>query len=151
YVRGYSSFLAYPRAVLKFALSTLTWRRRYRLVHVHAGETALAARFHVGTPMIATYHGDDVLGDPGDGDEVPLVGRVRRAIVQTPSRLFPATIVQSKQMYDRLPVSSRRRSTVIPVGVDTAQFRPLDRAECRAGLEWASEGFVALFAGTKPD
>src|SRR5262249_27394359 len=87
YVRGYSSFPAYPGAVLKFALSTLTWRRRYRLVHVHAGETALAARFHVGTPMIATYHGDDVLGDPGDGDEVPLVGRVRRAIVQTHSRL----------------------------------------------------------------
>jgi glycosyltransferase involved in cell wall biosynthesis len=151
YIRGYRSFSAYPLAVLRFALSSLTWRRRYRLVHVHAGEAALAARFHVGTPMIATYHGDDILGDPGEKREVSLLHRIRRWVIQEHSRLFPASIVQSRQMHGRLPSSSQRRSSVIPVGVDTAQFKPSDRAQCRARLEWDQQRFVALFAGTKPD
>jgi teichuronic acid biosynthesis glycosyltransferase TuaC len=151
YLRGYVSTLAYPLAALWFALSSLVWRRRYRIVHVHAGEAALAARFHVGTPMIVTYHGDDVLGDPRADGIVPLAGRLRAALVRAHSRLFPATIVQSREMHDRLPASSRRRNAVVPMGVDGAQFKPLDREECRLRLEWDPEEFVALFAGTRPD
>jgi glycosyltransferase involved in cell wall biosynthesis len=150
YIRGYRSFFAYPLAVLRFALSSLTWRRRYRLVHVHAGEAALAARFHIGTPMLVTYHGDDILEEPSR-EGASRWSRFRRAFVRMHSRLFPAIIVQSQQMLERLPVFSRRRSTVIPVGVNTDEFRPLDREECRAGLEWSPDEFVALFAGTKPD
>jgi glycosyltransferase involved in cell wall biosynthesis len=151
YVRGYRSPLAYPLAAGLFALSSLLWRGRYRLVHVHAGEAALAARFHVGTPMLVTYHGDDILGDPGEDGVVPLASRIRSAFVRAHSRLFPATITQSREMHDRLPAASRRRDTVVPVGVDAAQFRPLDREQCRLRLDWDGEEFVALFAGTKPD
>src|SRR5437764_9686662 len=62
YLRGYLSKAMY--AIVAPALLGLTLRakRRYRLVHVHAGETALAARFLLTRPMIATYHGDDILG-----------------------------------------------------------------------------------------
>jgi glycosyltransferase involved in cell wall biosynthesis len=151
YIRGYRSFLAYPLAALRFALSSVTWRRRYRLLHVHAGEAALAARFHLGTPMLVTYHGDDIVEDPGDTGIVPLTSRVRHILVRAHSRLFRATIVQSRQMYERLPATTRRRSAVIPVGVDAGQFIPLDRDDCRARLEWEPGEFVALFAGTKPD
>jgi glycosyltransferase involved in cell wall biosynthesis len=151
YIRGYSSFFAYPLAAFRFLLSSLTWRRRYRLIHVHEGMAALAARFHIGTPMIATYHGDDVLGNAGVKDASMPPGAVRGALVRTHSLLFPAMIVQSRQMQNRLPAPSRRRTTVIPVGVDIDQFRPLDQSECRATLEWDSDEFVALFAGTNPD
>src|SRR5438046_9475023 len=48
YIRGWRSVWAYPAAALRLALSTVMWRRRYRLVHVHSGEAALAARFHLG-------------------------------------------------------------------------------------------------------
>jgi glycosyltransferase involved in cell wall biosynthesis len=150
YVRGYRSVFAYLLAVLRFALSSLTWRGRYRLVHVHAGETALAARFHIGTPMIVTYHGDDILEEPSR-EHATRASRLRRAFVRRHSRLFPATIVQSREMYDRLSSSSRRRCSVIPVGVDAAHFRPAGREECRAGLDWNTDEFIALFAGTKPD
>ena len=54
YIRGYASVLAYPLAAVELGLSSLTWRGRYRLVHAHAGEAALAARFHVGTPMLVS-------------------------------------------------------------------------------------------------
>src|SRR5262249_6821244 len=145
------SAFAYPLAAMQFALSSLRSRGRYRVVHVHAGEAALAARFHVGTPMIVTYHGDDVLGDPHADGVVPLAGRLRAALVRAHSHLFPATIVQSREMHDRLPSSPRRRNAVVPMGVDAAQFRPLDREECRRRLAWDAEEFVALFAGTRPD
>lgn len=151
YIRGYRSPLAYPLAAGLFALSPLLWRRRYRLVHVHAGEAALAARFRVGTPMIVSYHGDDILGDPREDGAVPLAGRIRSAFVRAHSRLFPATITQSREMHDRLPAASRKRNAVVPVGVDATQFKPLDREECRLRLEWDAEEFVALFAGTRPD
>src|SRR5881628_2986265 len=44
YIRGYVSALAYLVAATRVLLSTSTWHGRQRLVHVHAGETALAAR-----------------------------------------------------------------------------------------------------------
>jgi len=151
YVRGYHSPLAYVWAAAWFAWSSAALRGRYRLVHVHAGETALAARFHVATPMLVSYCGDDVLGDPREDGSIPLRGRLRSAVVRAHSHLFPAVVVKSQQMHDRLPAGTRTRTTVLPNGVDTRIFRPLDRAECRRELGWDEDERVALFAGTRPD
>src|SRR5215216_2273275 len=129
YLRGYASPLAYPTAALLFGLGTLRWRRRYRLVHVHAGETSLAARFFVGPPMLVSYCGDDVLGDPSEDGSTPPGQRVRSWVVRGASRLFTRTITKSRQMHERLPEATRRRNSVIPNGVDTDLFRPLDRSE----------------------
>src|SRR6266576_2455095 len=53
YIRGYVSPLAYLAAAVRFLIATFTWRGRYRIVHAHAGETALATRFFLGPPMLA--------------------------------------------------------------------------------------------------
>jgi teichuronic acid biosynthesis glycosyltransferase TuaC len=151
YLRGYLSPFAYPVAALRFALATARWRRRYRLVHVHAGETSLAARFLLGPPMLVSYYGDDILGDPREDGSIPAGQRVRSGLVRAVSRLFPRTITQSRQMQDRLPGSTRARNSVIPSGVDVETFRPSDRAQARAELGWAPEGRIVLFAGTRPD
>jgi glycosyltransferase involved in cell wall biosynthesis len=151
YVRGYRSALAYPLAALRFTLSSFTWRRRYRLIHVHSGETALAARFHLGTPIVVSYCGDDILGNPRDNGTVPLMSRVRAGLVRAHSQLFPATITKSREMHERLPASTRRRNTVVPNGVDATRFKPIDRDECRLQLGWAPGEFIALFASTRPD
>jgi glycosyltransferase involved in cell wall biosynthesis len=47
-----------------------------------------------------------------------------------------ATTTKSKQMENLLPRRARRRNRVIPDGVDTSRFRPLDRLEARAALGW---------------
>ena len=63
FVRGFESPLAYAwAAVILFARGFR--RRRYRLVHVHAGETALPARFYLTAPMVVSYYGSDLLGIP---------------------------------------------------------------------------------------
>jgi teichuronic acid biosynthesis glycosyltransferase TuaC len=150
YLRGYRSPLAYAWAAAWFALASASLRR-YSLVHVHAGETAVAARFHVGTPMLVSYCGDDVLGDPREDGSVSAYARLRSAVVRAHSRLFPAVVVKSQEMHDRLPSRTRRRTIVLPNGVDTRLFRPLDRADCRRELGWSDDERVALFAGTRPD
>src|ERR1022692_1123350 len=57
YIRGYISKIVYLRAALLFLWFSISRRRRYRLVHVHGGETALVTRLFLMRPMVATYHG----------------------------------------------------------------------------------------------
>ncbi len=151
YIRGHLSSRAYPIAVLRFLAASLAWRRRYRLVHVHAGETALAARFFVGPPMIVSYCGDDVLGDPDDAGAITRSSRIRAAVIRSHAALFRGTITKSAEMHRRLPRWVRRTNTVLPNGVDDAAFVPHDRARARELLGWDQDERVALFAATKPD
>jgi glycosyltransferase involved in cell wall biosynthesis len=151
YLRGYLSPMVYPTAAAFFALRSLLWRRRYRLVHVHAGETSLAARFYVGPPMIVSYCGDDVLGDPREDGSIPAASLVRSWVIRAVSRFFAATITKTQQMHDRLPAKTQRHNAVIPNGVDPRIFRPLDMSEARATLGWSMDERVVLFAGTRPD
>jgi teichuronic acid biosynthesis glycosyltransferase TuaC len=151
YLRGYTSGLAYPRAALQLLTASIAWRRRYRLVHVHAGETALAARFFLGVPMLVSYGGDDVLGDQRDDGRISRMSRIRAAAIRAHGRLFAATITKSTEMQDRLPPFVRRKNSVLPNGVDPEVFKPTERSEARALLSWDGNARVALFAATKPD
>ena len=154
HVRGYDSALAYPLAALRFALWNVTRRGRYRLVHVHAGETTLPARFLVGAPMICSYCGDDLLGNPGDDGRPTRSSRVRAWVLRQVSRTLQGTITKSAEMELALPPVRRALNTVVPNGVDERRFRPLPDAERAAARERFGFGpgeVVALFAATKPD
>jgi glycosyltransferase involved in cell wall biosynthesis len=151
YVRGYLSPAAYVLAAAKFLAATLTWRGRYRLVHVHAGETALVARFFMGVPMLVSYCGDDVLGDPADDGTITRASAIRAAVIRRHAGLAGATITKSQEMHRRLPARARRRNAVLPNGVDGATFVPHDQTEARQRLGWGSDERVVLFAATKPD
>jgi glycosyltransferase involved in cell wall biosynthesis len=144
-VRGFESRLAYVIAAFFLLVSGLT-RRRYRLVHVHAGETAFAARFYLTAPVIVTYYGDDLLGTPRADGSIPLHMRLRRAVQRAHARLATRTITQSREMERVLPASVQRRNLVIPSGVDPDLFRPIDRHAARQRLGWQPDERVALFA-----
>lgn len=150
YIRGYLSKLVYLRAALLFLWLSVTGRRRYRLVHVHGGETALIARLYLMRPMVATYHGDDVLGYKSDDGPVSRASRLRSLVIRHHAALFAATITQSAEMHDRLPPHVRRSDTIIHCGVDSERFSPMDRSDARRQLEWSADERVALFAATKP-
>jgi teichuronic acid biosynthesis glycosyltransferase TuaC len=150
YLRGYLGKTKYLLSVLMFARLTLSARGRYRLVHVHGGEMALTARFFLTKPMIATYHGDDVLGYRGDAGPISIRSRVRSFIVRSQAHLFTATVTQSREMHRRLPRRVQQTDTVIPCGVDTTQFHPADRSDARRQLGWADDERIILFAATRP-
>jgi glycosyltransferase involved in cell wall biosynthesis len=101
-------------------------------------------------PMIATYHGDDMLGHRADDGSIPVLGEVRAALVRWHAHLFTATVAQSGEMHRRLRPRVRRRNTVIRCGVDAEQFSPMDREEARSRLGWDRGERIALFAATRP-
>jgi glycosyltransferase involved in cell wall biosynthesis len=147
FIRGYRSALAYPLAALRLAVWSLTrGPSRYRLVHAHSGEAALAAAFFWRAPLLVSYLGDDLLGTPRADGVVPILGRFRRAIFRQHSRLAARTITKSREMQAALPGRVRARNVVLPNGVDTDLFRPIDRAEARRELGWDANVKVALFA-----
>jgi glycosyltransferase involved in cell wall biosynthesis len=150
YVRGYLSKAIYLIAVPLFLCLTILSRGRYRLTHVHAGETALVARFFLARPMMATYHGDDVLGYRGDDGSIPLRSKLRSSFVRRHASLFDATVTQSGEMHRRLPRHVQDRNTVIRCGVDTSQFFPRDRRDARRRLGWSDSERIVLFAATRP-
>jgi teichuronic acid biosynthesis glycosyltransferase TuaC len=150
YLRGYVSKIAYVLGVPLFLWLTLSWRHRYRLTHIHAGETALAARFLLRRPMITTYHGDDMLGYRGRDGSVPLLARLRSLLVRRHACLFTATVTQSAEMHRRLPRCIQHRDTVIRCGVDAAQFSPGDQGDARRTLGWSDSERIVLFAATRP-
>jgi teichuronic acid biosynthesis glycosyltransferase TuaC len=150
YLRGYLSKVTYLLSVLLFAWLTLSARRRYKFVHVHGGETALTARFFLMTPMIVTYHGDDVLGYRGDDGPISIRSKLRSFIVRRQARLFTATVTQSGEMHRRLPRRVRQRDSVIPCGVDTTRFHPVDRNAARREMGWDGAERIVLFAATRP-
>jgi teichuronic acid biosynthesis glycosyltransferase TuaC len=150
YVRGYISKMIYLRAALLFLWLSISGRRRYRLVHVHGGEMALIARVFLMRPMVATYHGDDVLGYKSDDGPVSPRRRLRSFIIRHHATLFSATVTQSTEMHDRLPSHVQRHNTVIHCGVDSELFSPMDRGEARRQLGWDDAERVVLFAATKP-
>jgi glycosyltransferase involved in cell wall biosynthesis len=152
YIRGYRSPLAYPLAALRFAQWSLTRRGRYRLVHVHAGETTLPARFLMGSPMLCSYCGDDLLGDPDENGDKRKSSLVRAWVIRQISRTLAGTITKSAEMETALPPGRRDVNSVVPNGVDERTFREFeDRAPARERFGFGDDEVVALFAATKPD
>jgi teichuronic acid biosynthesis glycosyltransferase TuaC len=150
YVRGYLSKIVYLRAAFLFFWLSVSARGRYRLVHVHGGEMALIARFFLVRPMVATYHGDDILGYKSDDGPVSRASRLRSLVIRNHAALFSATVTQSREMHDRLPARVRRDDTIIHCGVDSERFTPMDRGDARRELNWDADERIVLFAATKP-
>jgi glycosyltransferase involved in cell wall biosynthesis len=150
FIRGYRSALAYPLTAARLLRWSLSSGRRYRLVHAHGGEAAIAARFYWRAPLLVSYLGTDLLGWEREDGKVPLRHRLRRRMIRQYSRLARATITQSTQMAETLPVRSQARNTVLSNGVDTRLFAPADRSAARQELGWDEDARIALFAAN-PD
>ena len=120
------------------------------LVHAQYGSvTAAVAHLVSGSlPLIVSFCGDDLLGTPNPG----LVWRAReigaRRIGLWAARQATSVIVKSKNLLEALPSSIRNKATLLPNGVDTACFKPMDRNDCRLKLGWALDTRVILFNGS---
>lgn len=135
FIHGYKTVIAYVVGVL--ALLGMSLRRgRYRLVHAHGGEAALASSWYLRAPVIASYLGDDLLGRHRADGSVSLRGRAKRALIRQHSRLLAQTITKTTEMEAALPAKVRRRNLVIPNGVDAEMFRPQPREVARRRLAW---------------
>jgi glycosyltransferase involved in cell wall biosynthesis len=147
YIRGYRGLHCYAAGTLGCLLLPLL--KRYRLVHAHAGEAVLAARFYLKAPVLASYWGSDLLA-PAMGKRRFRGRRFLLSRLLLPHSLtMTATTTKSEEMHRRLPMRTRRRDHIIPDGVDRTRFKPMSRPEARQALGWPADGVTAITVGRR--
>ena len=147
-IRGYESQRAYVMAV--DAIRRRRSASAYSLSHVHTGHAAASAVLAVKGPMVISYVGGDLLGNPGPGG-LTLKSRLEAGVFRQLAWRAAATITKSEEMQRALPKSLRRRNNVIPNGVDLDRFAPQPRAQARQVLGWNPNEEVVLFLGDPSD
>lgn len=141
--------------VLKYLLSLGRVRKiaqKADLVHCHFGYCGWLGRlgtwFGPKRPLVMSFMGDDLLGTPYNADgELEWFSKVMVRANKSLARRMTQVIVKSPEMAEVLhPISC----TVVPNGVDTDLFRPLDRLTVREELGLSPSKKYVLFPGN-PD
>lgn len=104
----------------------------YNLIHIHYGLSGFPCLFEHRVPFVVTLHGSDINQK-----------HIRR-ISQLVMRRAKQSIFVSQRLWQT--AGSPQKSQVIPCGVDTSFFRPLNQAECRQKLGWESGKTYVLFS-----
>ncbi len=148
YVRGYCGAAAYLAGALASFVMPLAYPGKYLLVHCHGGETALAGRFFLGRPVMASYLGTDLLGTQVGGDRrLRAKCWLRSIVLRRHAASMSATTTKSAEMETFLTRHAQERNTVISDGVDRRRFCPRDRDRARVDLKWPLDRTIVLFAG----
>ena len=145
---GYRSRAEYARGVRE--LRRHLGRSAYDVVHAHFGYSAVVAETQRRHPVVISYLGADLLGQPAATGGRTWPSRALAAVSAQAARLADATITKSAEMELRLPAACRSRNHVVPNGVDLDVFRPVDQAEALAALGWDPADLNVLFVGN-PD
>lgn len=103
------------------------------IVHAHYSFCGIVASLSTRKPVVCSLMGSDVMSS----------GIWRWVVRFFVKCIWKATIVKSEDMKSRLGIGNVH---VIPNGVDTDLFRPMDKVECKSRLDWDIGKYVILFA-----
>jgi teichuronic acid biosynthesis glycosyltransferase TuaC len=146
FVNGRRNTLAYAIGAAKVAALNLR-RRRYDLIHAHAGHAGLLARLQCRYPIVLSYVGYDVHGKVKADRTATRKSRIESKVFRWLAGHVAATITKSAEMEGYLPPLARRRNTVLPNGVDRNVFTEIDRGAARARLGWPLDELTVVFVG----
>ncbi len=107
----------------------------FDIVHAHYGLTGAVVLLQRSVPVVTTFHGSDYSG----WSQWQL--RVSRIVAR-----HSVAIVVSEDGRRALGCPT---ATVIPCGVDTERFAPIDRVAARSALGWEEGGCFVLFPGSR--
>ncbi len=132
-------------------LRTLARRVEPSLIHAQYGSmTAALAAFVAGSrSLVVSFCGDDLLGTPIPTVKWKLRTRAARLLGLLAAERAGTIVVKSQNLFEALPRRLRHRAIILPNGVNTECFRPLDRRDCRLALGWDLEAKVVLFHASR--
>lgn len=104
-------------------------------------------------PVVVSYCGSDLFGEGGVGSLLRrAVGAYRVHASHQAARRAAAVVVKSAGLAKALPRNvDPKKVFIVPNGIDTERFRPLDREQCRARLGWFDDRFHILFTNGNGD
>ena len=105
------------------------------LLHAHYGLSGLLANLQRTVPVVTTYHGSDVHSKG-----------LNLLISKLTARSSAYNIFVSPKLLELTGYQGENKS-VIPCGVNTTTFFPVERAEARKQLGWDANETYVLFAG----
>jgi glycosyltransferase involved in cell wall biosynthesis len=129
---GRHASIEYARAARRLRHATTTGA--FDLVHAHYGLTGVVALAQRRVAIVTTFHGSDT-------GYVPWQARVSWLVARATVPIF---VSRRGALALGLP-----EAAVIPAGVDTATFVPMDRAEARRRLGWREDVRYVLFPGSR--
>ena len=149
-IPGYLGKQEYAKGVLR-ALA-VNGRRPYDVVHAHYGLMGLVGRLQLRAPLVVSFTGGDIQGDPDASGVLTRWARAKARAYAASAHLAAATITKSKALEEHLPPSCRDRNHVVPTGVDLSRFARFSREEARAQLGWAPNVPTVIFVAdpTRP-
>lgn len=117
------------------------------VVHAQYGTvTAMVADTVRGAlPLVISFCGTDLLGTPEPGLRWCIRNQVSRLSGLVAAYRAQGLIVKSHNLLRALPPVLRSRAEIIPNGVDSTVFAPLNRADARSKLGWNEFQPVVLF------
>jgi predicted ATP-grasp superfamily ATP-dependent carboligase len=110
-------------------------RESFDVIHAHYGLTGAAASAQRRVPTVTTFHGSDCNG------AVPWQRWVSWAVARCSYPIFVSE--EGRRML------ARPSAPIIPAGVDTDLFKPIDRREARRQLGWEEDARYALLPGSR--
>ena len=105
------------------------------LIHAHYGLSGMLANLQRTVPVITTYHGSDIH-----------TRGLNLSISKITTRYSAYNIFVSPWLLE-LSNYHGENKCIIPCGVDTTTFTPIERAEARKELGWDDNEQIVLFAG----
>lgn len=112
--------------------------REYKpdLIHAHYGLSGLLANLQRKVPVVTTYHGSDIHA----GGKALLFSRL--TIHLSKFNIFVSSALLKQSGY------RGKNMSVIPCGVDTKVFQPIDKQTALAKLGWDKHSKYILFSGS---
>lgn len=116
----------------------------YDIIHAHYGFCGWLARLQKETPLVVSFMGDDLLGTPKEDGRLELISQVVVQLDRWFARWVDSVIVKSAEMAQVVaPIPAH----VVPNGVNTELFKPLDRQLAKEKLGWSADKRYILFPG----
>jgi len=120
--RSVTDYLQYYPSVLKHSFED------YDVIHSNYGLTAPFAILQPNRPIVLTLWGSDLMGKHGNFNRYL-------------SRYFDTVILPSTEMANYLHYEYE----IVPFGIDTELFRPMDQKQARSKIGWDTEDRIVLF------
>lgn len=129
-------------------LKNYTSKFRYDIIHTH-GHASLLLPFVQSESKFISYMGNEIVGDYDFSGKITFLSLFKSFLTRSMSYFADCVIVKSQSMLNFFPNYSKKKFKILPNGVNTKNFRPLDKNKVRSRLNLDLNYKLVLFGASR--